>query len=144
MMKRGKINREINQQSFRDKISFTKTMQIIEKIEDEMQELLKPVEVIVDGKMTTEPAPPIDTTHLAARKLLMDSQYKKVDKLVANAPAISAKDFLDWQNGHLLAGDELAPTMDLVELKKRIRFAVDQEEDDTGAPEPIGEPPSFL
>ena len=143
--RRVKGNKEANQQSYREKLSFAASINIVNKMEAELQALLKPVEVIENGVMITVPPPRIEPTHLASRKLILESVWKKIDKLVSNAPTITAKDYLDWQNEHLIKGDEIAPAMTAIALRAHLRHMLDTSEGggDT-TPAPVEELPSFL
>ena len=127
-MTRKEMNQATNQMSFRDKINFTVSWDTLVKYEGELYTKTQPV--LVDGVMVY---PNATREEIAGLKILIDSQWKKIDKLVSNAPAITAKDWLDWQNQHMLEGDEIAPAMNAIEMRTHIRHMLEQQSVDSPA-----------
>ena len=121
-MTRREMNKATNQMNFRDKINFTQSWDLLCKYEKELYDMSQPV--MKDG---VEIQPFASREAIMGIKILIDSQWKKIDKLVSNAPAITAKDWLDWQNQHLLEGDEIAPAMNAIEMRANIRHMLQQQ-----------------
>jgi len=83
------MNKAIDHQSMREKISFTKTLHRIEQLEAEIHELTKPEKALdSEGGEVLIPARP-DSATVAALKVLLDSNWKKINKLLPDFKAAS-------------------------------------------------------
>lgn len=89
MTARRIMNKAIDHQSMRGKISFTKTFQRIEQLEDEIYALTKPEKSLdSEGNEVLIHARP-DSATVAALKVLLDSNWRKVNKLLPDFKAAS-------------------------------------------------------
>ncbi len=83
------MNKAIDHQSMREKISFTKTLLRIEQLEAEIYALTKPEKGLDSGgHKILIPARP-DSATVAALKVLLDSNWRKVNKLLPDFKAAS-------------------------------------------------------
>jgi len=115
--KRREFNKKINREEFRDKLNFTKTFNTIARIEDQLMAMCVPQVVFTpNGDMQMVLISP-DTAVVATLKVVLDSNWKRMDKVMPNLKPIDQHALLGLE----IEEDEDLPMMDMVEFKKRLR-----------------------
>ena len=141
---RKTVNKQLRHDSMRAKISFTKTWTKLESLEDELHALTKPQKVIQGGEMVEIiPNPP--GSIIAALKTLIESNWKKIDRLLPPLKAIDSS----AANELGIAGDEAPSMMSRIELRQHIKHMLSgvdtlEPEPRPALPAPEPELPDFL
>ena len=134
---RREINKAANQLGMREKISFTKTLDRIMTIETELLEHARPKKVLQpDGSEIEVEANPVPAV-IAALKTVLDSAYKRLNKILPDLKAVDANHQLELA----IENDEEAPRMSMVELRQHIKHMLSGGGvDDIETPEPEEQP----
>ena len=129
---RRQANKQINLDNLRDKLSFARALNMIEQCEAELMDMGKP-QVLISEDTGEEYVVPgrTDAARVAALKTVMDSNWKKIAKLLPDAKVI---DQIAQEAGRQLDSEEM----------KRKLMSYFARQGLLALPEPEEELPSFL
>lgn len=118
MNQRRQLNLHSAQEVMRSKISFTQTFDRILVIELDLLAMCKP-QLVFDqaGNMTVVPASP-DTGAVAALKTVLDSCYKRLNKVLPDLKSIDVVAALEQDE------DVTSRLLDPIEMRKRVLHAM--------------------
>jgi len=133
------LNVKVNRENFRDRMNFTNIFNTICDIESRIMGMCKPQTIFTAaGDMEVVLVSP-DTAVLAAFKVVLDSNWRKMAKVLPDLKPVDQHALL----GQEIEEEEELPIMDLVEFKKRLRVKLLADKINADTP-PQDDIPSFL